>query len=160
MNNRLEIIQNIVRERKIRSQDELTLLLAAHGIKTTQATLSRDFKKLGITKRRDARGGSYYTLPEPERTQQAVLFSNSRAGESIVSLDISGQLCVVKTLPGCANMAGALVDEHEHPAVMGTIAGDDTLLLMLRKGYAKVDILAFLEELIPNPSALLINKKD
>ena len=67
---------------------------------------------------------------------------------------------MVKTLPGCANMAGALVDEHEHPAVMGTIAGDDTLLLMLRKGYAKVDILAFLEELIPNPSALLINKND
>ena len=72
MNNRLEIIQNIVRERKIRSQDELTLLLAAHGIKTTQATLSRDFKKLGITKRRDARGGSYYTLPEPELVLRVV----------------------------------------------------------------------------------------
>ena len=67
---------------------------------------------------------------------------------------------MVETLPGCVNMAGVLVNEHEHPAVMGTIAGDDTLLLMLRKGYAKVDILAFLEELIPNPSALLINKND
>ncbi|MBR0224010.1 MAG: hypothetical protein IJL93_07030 [Bacteroidales bacterium] len=160
MNNRTPLIQKIIRERKVRSQEELSELLAAEGVRTTQATLSRDFKRLNITKQRDPMGGSYYILPDTGRTAQTVLFSDSRAGESIVSIDISGQLCVIKTLPGCANMAGALVDEHSHPAVMGTIAGDDTLLLMLRKGSATADILQFLKEFIPNPEGILIQKTD
>ena len=160
MNNRIPLIQKIIREQKVRSQEELSALLAAEGVRTTQATLSRDFKKLNITKQRDTMGGSYYILPETSRTPQAVFFSDSRAGESIVSIDICGQLCVIKTLPGCANMAGALVDEHSHPDVMGTIAGDDTLLLMLRTGSRQADILAFLGAFIPDSEALLIHKTD
>ena len=160
MNNRIELIQQIIRERKVRSQEELATLLAAEGIRTTQATLSRDFKKLHISKQHDALGGAYYVLPEPAQTGQSALLSSSRAGESIVSLEISGQLCVIKTLPGCASMAGALADVHSHPAMMGTIAGDDTLLLMLRKDYVRNDFLAFLKRHIPNLDAKLIETND
>lgn len=159
MNNRIELIQQIIRERKVHSQEELARLLAAEGIRTTQATLSRDFKKLQISKQHDALGGSYYILPEPAQTDRSALLS-SRAGESIVSVAISGQLCVIKTLPGCASMAGALVDAHTHPALMGTIAGDDTLLLMLRQNYVRTDFLVFLKLIIPNLGAKMIEITD
>lgn len=141
MNNRVQIIQQLVRTRKVHSQEELAALLADQGIQTTQATLSRDLRKLHITKQHDEAGGYYYVLPG-----QSV---QNRTGESIVSLCFSGQMGVVKTLPGCANMVGALVDQHEHPALMGTIAGDDTLLLILREGAAHTGFLVFLEGLIP-----------
>ena len=149
MNNRINIVQELVRSQAVRSQEELLGLLAERGIRTTQATLSRDLRKLHITKQLDADGQYRYTIPEMARTPQAILLSESRAGESIVSLCFSGQMGIIKTLPGCANMVGALVDQHEHPALMGTIAGDDTLLLILREGAAHTGFLVFLEGLIP-----------
>lgn len=150
MNNRIQLVQEIIRTRKVRSQEELAALLAAKGVTTTQATLSRDLKKLKITKYHDNAGGYYYILPGASRTTQAILLSDSRAGDSIVSVAFSGQMGVIKTLPGCANMVGALVDEHEHPSLMGTVAGEDTLLLVLRQGASHAEILAFLEGFLPN----------
>ena len=155
MNNRIDIIQELVRKRTIRSQEELIGLLAEQGIQTTQATLSRDLRKLHISKQHDAAGRYCYALPETARSAQAILLSESRAGESIVSLCFSGQMGVIKTLPGCANMVGALVDEHNHPELMGTIAGENTLLLVLREGASHAGILAFLEGFLPNVSARL-----
>ncbi len=148
MNNRILIIQQIIQTKKVRSQEELAALLAAQGVQTTQATLSRDLRKLQITKQHDAKGSSYYVLPG-----QA---THNRAAESILSLCFSGQMGVVKTLPGCANMVGALVDEHTHPALMGTIAGDDTLLLILRENAASAGLTAFLEGFIPGISNKLM----
>ena len=157
MHNRTDIIQELVRTRIIRSQEELLALLAQRGVQTTQATLSRDLKKLQISKRHDASGGYHYVLPEPERPAQDVLLPGSRAGESIVSLAISGQMGVIKTLPGCANMVGALVDAHTHPALLGTIAGEDTLLLILREQTAPAEIVSFLEGFLPGIGKRLIN---
>ena len=145
VNNRSDIIKELVRTEKIRSQEEFIGLLAARGVHTTQATLSRDLRKLHISKQHDAAGQYRYVLLEPSQSGLA----QSRAGESIVSLCFSGQMGVIKTQPGCANMVGALIDGHEHPALMGTIAGDDTLLLILRENAVHKGFLAFLEELIP-----------
>jgi len=141
MNTRIEIIQQLVRTRKVVSQEELAAMLAEEGVQTTQATLSRDLRKLHITKQHDAAGGYYYVLPGQG--------PQSRAGESIVSLDLSGQMAVARTLPGCANMVGALVDAHRHPSLMGTIAGDDTLLFVLRAKSSHESFLDFLESFIP-----------
>ena len=141
MNNRIEIIQRLVQTRKVESQEELASMMAKEGVQTTQATLSRDLRKLHITKQHDAAGGYYYVLPGQG--------PQSRAGESIVSLELSGQLGVAKTLPGCANMVGAIVDTHSHPSLMGTIAGDDTLLLVLRENTPCTNFLAFLETFLP-----------
>ena len=155
MNNRTQLIQEFIRTQAVRSQEELAALLAEKGVKTTQATLSRDLRKLHITKQRDASGAYCYVLPEASRPQN-ILLSDSRAGECIVSIDFSGQMGVIKTLPGCANMVGALVDEHSHPALMGTIAGEDTLLLILRQGASHADILTFLETFLPNPGKRVV----
>jgi transcriptional regulator of arginine metabolism len=144
----VQIIQQLVRTRKVHSQEELAALLADQGIQTTQATLSRDLRKLHITKQHDEAGGYYYVLPG-----QSV---QNRAGESIVSLEVSGQMAVIKTLPGCANMVGALIDEHEHPTLMGSIAGDDTLMLVLRENASRTEFLAFLESFIPGAGSKLI----
>ena len=149
MNNRTAIIQQIIRTHKVESQEELAAMLAKEGIQATQATLSRDLRKLHISKQHDAAGHYHYVLPEPSRSAQAILLSESRAGESIVSLCFSGQIGVIKTLPGCANMVGALVDEHEHPDLMGTLAGENTLLLALREGTSHAGLLSFLEGFIP-----------
>jgi transcriptional regulator of arginine metabolism len=150
MNNRINLIQEILRTNKVRSQEELAALLAARGVRTTQATLSRDLRKLQITKYHDPEGGHYYVLPGSDRPVQNILLSDSLAGDSIVSVAFSGQLGVIKTLPGCANMVGALVDEHDHPVLMGTIAGENTLLLLLREGCVHAEVLAFLEGFLPN----------
>ena len=156
MNTRINIVQELVRSQAVRSQEELLGLLAERGIQTTQATLSRDLRKLHITKQLDADGQYRYTIPEMARTPQAILLSESRAGESIVSLCFSGQMGIIKTLPGCANMVGALVDEHSHPDLMGTIAGENTLLLVLREGVSHSGFLSFLEKFIPGIRARLI----
>lgn len=160
MNNRLEHIVQLIRTKKVRSQEELAGLLAEKGIRTTQATLSRDLKKLQIFKQADAMGVPYYVLPGQLRPTQGSLLSGSRAGESIVSIDFSGQLGVIRTLPGCANMVGALVDEHSHPTLMGTIAGDDTLLLILRQNGSPAETLAFLEGFLPHVKDRLVPNTD
>lgn len=160
MNNRISLIQEIIRTQKVRSQDELAGLLAVRGVTATQATLSRDLKKLQIIKHRDNAGGHYYVLPDAARAPQSVLRPDSLAGDSIVSIAFSGQMGVVKTLPGCANMVGALVDEHSHPALMGTVAGENTLMLVLRQGFPHAEFLAFLEGFIPGVTQRLIDKQD
>lgn len=138
MNNRIDLIQELLRNRKVRSQEELAKLLAAHGIKVTQATLSRDLKKMQVIKQHDIAGGNYYVLPEPDRRSQPVL-----------NIAFSGQMGVIKTMPGCANMIGAVIDDHTHPFLMGTIAGDDTLLLILREKTDFKAFFTFLKSIIP-----------
>lgn len=159
MNNRLDIIQELVATRAIRSQEELIGLLAERGIRTTQATLSRDLKKLRISKQHDNTGEPYYMLPDAGRSEMAVLLPESLAGDSILSIDFSGQMGVIKTLPGCANMVGALIDEHSHPTLMGTIAGENTLLLILRENASHTGCLSFLEGLVPGIGKRLIDKQ-
>ena len=149
MNNRATYIQEIIRSQKVRSQEELCLLLGERGIHVTQATLSRDLKKMHISKQPDSEGDSYYVLPHPEQSRLSAFASESRAGESILSIEFSGQMGVITTLPGCANMVGALVDNHSHPGVMGTIAGDNILLLLLRQEAQHGSVMAFLEEFLP-----------
>lgn len=156
MNSRSDIIQELIRTRKIKSQEELIGLLAERGVKTTQATLSRDLRKLHIYKRRDNAGESCYSLPEAPRPSQATILSQDRAAESVVSLTLSGQMGVIKTLPGCASMVGAVVDEHPHADLMGTIAGDDTLLLVIRQDVPHTPFIAFLDSFIPGLANKLI----
>ena len=144
MNNRLEIIQNIVRERKIRSQDELTLLLAAHGIKTTQATLSRDIQQLSLVKQRDDKGIYRYTMPAAAITEKS-LFE-----EAVISVDYAMNTIVLKCRAGMAQGTCAAIDSVEHQGVVGTIAGDDTIFILVRsEADAKKLSKKFRSELFP-----------
>lgn len=122
--NRKKVIANIIESQKIHTQEELITVLKKRGISATQATLSRDIKELGAVKVSDPEGGQYYKIR---------IVTTTKSHFSAESVEISGQLCVVKVKPGFAPPVSATIDSAALPGVMGTIAGDDTVLAMLRE---------------------------
>lgn len=136
----LEIIGN----HTIYSQDQLQARLKEMGITTTQATLSRDLKALHILKV----PGEGYRLPQ----------SRPIAGNAphIQSVEFSGQCAVIKTLPGFASAVASFIDHHPCRPVMGTLAGDDTLLLILREGYSHTQALEALKNALPDIETHLV----
>jgi transcriptional regulator of arginine metabolism len=127
---RQQAILDTIRTDRVTSQMELRTLLAAQDIDVTQATLSRDLRDLRIVKVPRADGGGFYTLPEewehapPLETLLPTLF---------VSAEGTGNLLVVRTLTGGAQAVALGIDWEEWPEVLGTIAGDDTILLILKE---------------------------
>jgi len=154
VNIRAEKIRALVASKKIHNQEELSALLAEEGIQTTQATLSRDLKKLQIFKQTDAAGEIVYQLPV--NGQEPVAAPGGGILHHILGISFSGQLGVVTTHAGCANLVGVAIDGHPHPYLMGTLAGDNTLLLILKQDASHEGILGFLEGLIPGIGKKLI----
>lgn len=127
---RLLTLRQIVANKDVHQQDVLLSELRNEGFSVTQATLSRDLKELGISKVPDGEGGYRYT----QHNDKSISTKSDKVLSGIVSIEVSGQMAVVKTLPGYASVAGTLVDSRRLPQVMGSIAGDDTLLVVLRQG--------------------------
>lgn len=132
-------IAEVLDTRAVRSQSELSELLAADGIAVTQATLSRDLDELGAVKVRGPVGALVYALPgqggdATPRPGAAVRESRARltrlAAELLVSAAASGNLVVVRTPPGAANFLASALDRGALPGLLGTIAGDDTVLVV------------------------------
>jgi transcriptional regulator of arginine metabolism len=122
-------ILRVVRERRIESQDGLREALAAEGINVTQATLSRDIRELGLAKLVDPAGGSYYANPtegslRPDLAQVLPAL--------LVSVEGTGPLIVIKTATGGAPAVAAALDQAGWKEIIGTLAGDDTLLVIAR----------------------------
>ncbi|AKG35523.1 MULTISPECIES: transcriptional regulator AhrC/ArgR [Paenibacillus] len=125
-------IREIITHRDIETQDELVEALRSAGFQVTQATVSRDIKELLLIKVPMDDGRYKYSLPTDQRynpTQKLrrVLVDN------FVHIDYSGNLVVMKCLPGTANSVAALIDSIEWPQIMGTISGDDTILIICRE---------------------------
>jgi len=122
-------VLELVREHRVPSQELLRELLSARGIDVTQATLSRDIRELRLVKVPGADGSSQYSLPEewentpPLETLLPTLY---------VGAEGAGNLLVVKTMTGGAQAVALAIDWEEWPEVLGTLAGDDTILLVLR----------------------------
>ncbi|CAB3391151.1 MAG: transcriptional regulator ArgR [Kyrpidia sp.] len=130
-NKRLTRIRELVASRSIETQEELVQALRESGFQVTQATVSRDIKELQLIKVPTADGRYVYALPpEPAVNNEARL--RRMLPESFVALDRAENLIVMKTLPGNAHAVAALVDAVGWPEVMGTIAGDDTILVICR----------------------------
>jgi len=131
-------ILELVRKNRVTSQMELRTHLVGQGIEVTQATLSRDLKDLRLVKVPEAGGGSHYTLPEewehtpPLETLLPTLF---------ISAEGTGNLVVVRTMTGGAQAVALGIDWEEWPEILGTIAGDDTILLILREEDHQAGIL-------------------
>ena len=121
--NRQSIIRGIINSSRIHTQEELVKVLQEKGIEVAQATLSRDIKDLGAVKVPDDKG-LYYKMPSP------VIAKNPM---NVDKIDISGQLCVLHAKPGFASAIASVLDAAAIDGVMGTIAGDDTILMLLRK---------------------------
>jgi transcriptional regulator of arginine metabolism len=131
-------IVEVVSQRAVRSQSELAKLLAAEGIDVTQATLSRDLDELGAVKLRGPDGGApVYVIPEDGSPVRGVQGGTTRLvrvlGELLVSTDFSGNLAVLRTPPGAAQFLASALDRAALHEVVGTIAGDDTILVVARE---------------------------
>ncbi len=122
-------ILRIVRERRIESQDGLREALAAESISVTQATLSRDIRELGLAKLVDPQGGSYYAHPHEGSLRPDL---SQILPTLMVSLESTGPLIVIKTATGGAPAVAAALDQAGWKEVIGTLAGDDTLLIIAK----------------------------
>jgi transcriptional regulator of arginine metabolism len=122
----------------VHSQTELAALLAGEGIEVTQATLSRDLDELGAVKLRGVDGGApVYVIPEDGSPVRAVAGGTARLArvlsELLVSADASANLAVLRTPPGAAHFVASALDRAALADVVGTIAGDDTILVVARE---------------------------
>ena len=147
---RRRIVADLIRSGTMVSQEELVERLAAGGLKITQATVSRDLAELGAVKVR--RGGAVaYALPgdlgaaELSEARLRRLFA-----DWVESLEVAGTLVVIKTPPGSADVVGAALDGAGRPEIAGCIAGDDTVMVAVRDGFAARDLLTWLQGLTAN----------
>jgi transcriptional regulator of arginine metabolism len=134
-------IVEIVRRLPVASQERLSELLRAHGIEVTQSTLSRDVRELGLVKIR----GIYHHAPgagapaAPDNVRRSLQ-------QMVVRADFSGNIVVIKTAPGSGHALGVVVDSAEWTEVVGTIAGDDTLFVLVRSPRMRRQVLKRIEE--------------
>ncbi len=131
-------IVELVTDQTVRSQTELLALLSAEGISVTQATLSRDLDELGAVKLRGVDGGApVYVIPEDGSPVRAIEGGTARLArllsELLVSADASGNLAVLRTPPGAAHFLASALDRAALTDVVGTIAGDDTIMVAARE---------------------------
>jgi len=122
-------IGRIVGDHEVTSQPELIELLASEGIEATQATVSRDLDDIGAVKVRVASGNTVYAIPEFAPDRLAPLDQLRRVmGEWVAEVAHSGNLVVLRTPPGCAHVVASALDRSRIDGMLGTVAGDDTLL--------------------------------
>jgi len=134
-------VAKLLAENHVGSQTQLVELLAADGVVATQATVSRDLEELGAVKVRVPGGEMVYAVPELPRDRLAPEDHLRRVlADWVVQVAHSGNIVVVQTPPGCAHVVGSAIDRSGIGGVLGTVAGDDTLLLVAdqRTGAAKL----------------------
>ena len=145
--NRHKIIKEIVLTNDISSQDILLNILIDKGFDITQATLSRDIKELKIVKAPNQNGDYVYQHSEITITQED---NTPLAVFGFVRIDFSGQLAIIKTRPGYAMGIAAEIDNKATDTILGTVAGDDTILLIPKENVARANVLKSLSRIIPN----------
>lgn len=125
-------ILELIREQDIETQNQMREALAIRGIKSTQATLSRDIKELRLVKKLSMNGVYCYATPAQDDTSEREVRLRKIFRECVVSFDTAQNLVVIHTLPGLANAAASALDHMEIQDLVGTIAGDDTAFLAMR----------------------------
>jgi transcriptional regulator of arginine metabolism len=141
--------------RPVRSQAELAALLAGAGLRVTQATLSRDLDELGAVKLRTPDGGlPVYVVPEDGSPLTARALDDAPphrlarlVGDLLVSAEANGNLVVLRTPPGAAHFLASALDRAGLPQVLGTLAGDDTILVIARSGHDGAEVVDHLTRL-------------
>lgn len=124
-------IARLLEEQPVSSQVQLVELLAAEGVVATQATVSRDLEELGALKVRIPGGSMAYAIPEHSKDRPAPDDHLRRLmGDFVVEVSHSANLVVLRTPPGSAHVIGSAIDRAGFPEVLGTVAGDDTLLVV------------------------------
>lgn len=144
--NRLQIITEILRSSVVGSQEDLLSLLSARKLNVTQATLSRDLKLLKVAKTPLANGTYKYVLPSITKTiSPQGTYNHLTSHGAVLSIEFSGTLAVVKTKPGYASAIAWDIDNKGSFEILGTIAGDDTILIIPREGVSREQILTLMD---------------
>lgn len=143
---RLSAILDAVEHEAVRSQEQLRQRLAARGFVVTQATLSRDIKELGLLKR--SSDGAYQPAAGEETPPPTALGSLGKAlTEYLINVEPVQQLIVLRTGAGQAQILGLAIDRARMPEVVGTIAGDDTILIIARDAKNALAVVKKLRDL-------------
>lgn len=151
-NSRLEALKMLISSMELSSQEEVLKELEKEGFKLTQATLSRDLKQLKVAKAASMNGKYVYVLPN--ETMYRRVTTPRKATEMMqrsgyISVNISGQLAIVKTRPGYASALAYDIDNSDSSYILGSIAGDDTIFIALREGASRGQVLEALSYVIP-----------
>ena len=146
---RLQAIREIIIHSRVKSQDEILKKLHELGFDLTQATLSRDLKQLRIAKVPGNDGSYVYIMPEIGSIGKLMQEKLSENPERFISINFSGNLSVIKTRPGYAGSLAYDIDSNTPPEVLGTIAGDDTVLVILEENISHQQAMLALSPFIP-----------
>ena len=146
-NSRHTRILEIIGDYVIETQDDLIEKLKESGYPVTQATVSRDIKQLGLIKTATKDGGYKYTVARGDNSGNENKLKNIMR-ETVVNAQDAQNIIVVKTFPGMANAAAAALDSLAGEAVIGSIAGDDTIFIVVRNAEDAMEITNFIKEII------------
>ncbi len=145
---RLLAIRNIISSQKVSNQEELLELLEKKGLNYTQATLSRDLKFLKVNKISDREKGYIYELPDQHHMPGQEIAENY-AAQGFVSIQFANRLGVIKTMPGYAPSLAVLIDKANPFEIVGTLAGDDTILIIPHDNVSEKDVVNSLILILP-----------
>lgn len=140
-------ILDLIKTYEVGTQEKLAKLLRSAGFKVTQATVSRDIKELQLVKAVSENGKSCYVIQSKVEAPVSDRFKKILK-ETIQSIAAAENIIVIKTLSGCANAAAEAIDTSEYPEIIGTIAGDNTMLIIVDKKENVPELLKTLKEIV------------
>ncbi|MBO4659347.1 MAG: arginine repressor [Prevotella sp.] len=152
-NSRMEALKMLISSKELGSQEEVLQALEKEGFKLTQATLSRDLKQLKVAKAASMNGKYVYVLPNDtmyKRITKPRSAMEMLQTSGFLSISFSGNMGVIKTRPGYASSIAYNIDNSDSPNIIGTIAGDDTIFIVIKEGSAIDAVIEDLSAIIPN----------
>jgi transcriptional regulator of arginine metabolism len=150
---RLEALKMLISSKELGSQDEVLKALKEEGYNLTQATLSRDLKQLKVAKAASMNGKYVYVLPNEtmyKRVTKPRTATEMLQTTGFLSINFAGNMAVIKTRPGYASSIAYNIDNSSIDEIIGTIAGDDTIFIVIREGYSKDSVIEGLRAVISN----------
>ena len=152
-NSRMEALKMLISSKELGSQEEVLQALEKEGLKLTQATLSRDLKQLKVAKAASMNGKYVYVLPNDtmyKRITKPRTALEMLQTSGFLSISFSGNMGVIKTRPGYASSIAYNIDNSDSPNIIGTIAGDDTIFIVIKEGSTVDTVIEDLSVIIPN----------
>lgn len=144
-NDRIEMLKMLISSNELGSQEEVLNALAREGFKVTQATLSRDLKQLKVAKAASMNGKYVYVLPNEtmyRRVSSPRLVSEMMRMPGFLSINFSGNIGVIRTRPGYASSIAYNIDNGHIEDILGTIAGDDTIFIVVKEGVSQQQLVS------------------
>ena len=152
-NSRMEALKMLISSMELGSQEEVLQALEREGFKLTQATLSRDLKQLKVAKAASMNGKYVYVLPNDtmyKRVTRPRTAMEMLQTSGFISISFSGNMGVIKTRPGYASSIAYNIDNSESPNIIGTIAGDDTIFIVIKEEATREGVISDLTPIIGN----------